>query len=81
MVSNVLKTKNDELVVAHAKLVEDFKHLENGSQVVKRELIKLTESHEQLKDSYSKELASFPHLLLIVMMLVLLTLFLVKHLF
>ena len=27
MVACSLKTKNDELVVAHAKLVEDFKHL------------------------------------------------------
>ena len=48
-VANSFKIKNDELEVAYAKLVEDFKHLENGSRVVKRELIKLTKSYEQLK--------------------------------
>src|SRR4051812_26626105 len=59
-VANSYKIKNDELDVAYAKLVEDFKHLENGSRVVKRELIKLTESHEQLKASYLKELNKLP---------------------
>ena len=58
--ANSFKIKNDELEVAYAKLVEDFKHLYNGSRVVKRDLIKLTESHEQLKASYSKELAKLP---------------------
>src|SRR3954465_5245169 len=56
-VSNSIKTKHDKLVVAHAKLLEDFEHLGNGSRVIKGELIKLTESHAQLKASYLKELA------------------------
>ena len=56
-VANDFETKNEELEVAHAKLLEDFEHLENGSMVIKSELIKLTESHAQLKASYSRELA------------------------
>ena len=56
-VAKDLETKNDELRVAHAKLLENFEHLENGSRVIKGELIKLTESHAQLKASYSKELS------------------------
>ena len=59
-VANDLRIKNDKLVFAHAKLLEDFEHLKNGSRVDKSELIKLTESHEQLKASYSKELAKLP---------------------
>ena len=55
--ANVFENKNEKLEVAHAKLLEDFGHLENGSRVIKSELIKLTESHAQLKASYSKELA------------------------
>ncbi|KAE8787512.1 hypothetical protein D1007_38509 [Hordeum vulgare] len=30
-VDNEFRTKNDKLEVAHAKLVEDYEHLENGS--------------------------------------------------
>src|SRR4051812_3357380 len=56
-VANSIKTKHDKLVVVHAKLLEDFEHLENGSRVIKGELIKLTESHVQLKASHLKELA------------------------
>src|SRR3954464_9022062 len=59
-VANSFKIKNDELEVAYAKLVEDFEHLKNGSRVIKGELIKLTESHEQLKASCSKELDKLP---------------------
>src|SRR3954463_11489889 len=55
-VANDFETKNEELEVAHAKLLEDFEHLENGLRVIKSELIKLTESHAQLKASYSKDL-------------------------
>ena len=51
-VANVFETKNVKLEVAHARLLEDFEHLENGSRVIKSELIKLTESHAQLKASY-----------------------------
>src|SRR5664279_4695966 len=43
-VANDLRIKNDELVVGHARLVENFDHLGNGSRVIKGELIKLTES-------------------------------------
>ena len=56
-VANDFKTKNAKLEVSHARLLEDFEHLENGSRVIKGELIKLTESHAQLKVLYSKELA------------------------
>ena len=65
-VANVFETKNEKLEVAHAKLLEDFGHLENGSRVIKSELIKLTESHAQLKASYSKELAKLPSPLAII---------------
>ncbi|KAE8784000.1 hypothetical protein D1007_42476 [Hordeum vulgare] len=51
------RTKNDKLEVAHAKLVEDYEHLENGSRAIKSSLIELTESHAQLEASYAKELA------------------------
>ena len=51
-VANVFETKNGKLEVAHARLLEDFEHLENGSRVIKSELIKPTESHAQLKASY-----------------------------
>ena len=44
-VANDFETKNEELEVARAKLLEDFEHLENGSRVIKSELIKLIESH------------------------------------
>ena len=56
-VANDFKTKNAKLEVSHARLLEDFEHLENGSRVIKGELIKLTESHAQLEASYLKELA------------------------
>ena len=56
-VANSIKTKHDKLVVVHAKLLEDFEHLKNGSRVIKGELIKLTESHAQLKALHLKELA------------------------
>ena len=59
-VANDLKIKNGKLIDAHAKLLEDFEHLKNGSRVIKDELIKLTESHAQLKASYSKELVKLP---------------------
>ena len=55
--ANDFKNKNCKLEVAHVKLHADFEHLKNGSRVIKSELIKLTESHAQLKASYSKELA------------------------
>ena len=58
--ASALQIKNDELEVAYAKLLEDFEHLNNGSRVIKGELIKLTESHEQLKASYSKEISKLP---------------------
>ena len=38
-VANDFETKNEELEVAHAKLLEDFEHLENGSRVIESELI------------------------------------------
>ena len=56
-VANDFKLSNGKLIDAHAKLLENFEHLENGSRVIKDELIKLTESHAQLKASHSKELA------------------------
>ncbi|KAE8787872.1 hypothetical protein D1007_38196 [Hordeum vulgare] len=34
-VANYFRTKNDKLEVAHAKLLEDFEHLKNGSSVIK----------------------------------------------
>src|SRR3954471_13022751 len=55
--ANSIKSKHDKLVVVDAKLLEDFEPLENGSRVIKGELIKLPESHAQLKASHLKELA------------------------
>ncbi|KAE8816098.1 hypothetical protein D1007_06420 [Hordeum vulgare] len=60
-VANDFRTKNDKLEVAHAKLVEDYEHLENGSKAIKSSLIELTESHAQLEASYAKELANSLH--------------------
>ncbi|KAE8808549.1 hypothetical protein D1007_14936 [Hordeum vulgare] len=56
-VANNFRTKNDKLQVAHAKLLEDYEHLGNGSRAIKSSLIELTESHAQLEASYAKELA------------------------
>ncbi|KAE8800795.1 hypothetical protein D1007_23631 [Hordeum vulgare] len=47
-VANDFRTKNDNLEVVHAKLIEDYEHLENGSRAIKSSLIELTESHAQL---------------------------------
>ncbi|KAE8792921.1 hypothetical protein D1007_32423 [Hordeum vulgare] len=44
-VANDFRTKNDKLEVAHAKLLEDYEHLENGSRAIKSSLIELIESH------------------------------------
>ncbi|KAE8791390.1 hypothetical protein D1007_34220 [Hordeum vulgare] len=38
-VSIDFRTKNDKLEVAHAKLVEDYEHLKNGSRAIKSSLI------------------------------------------
>src|SRR4051812_31420598 len=61
-VANSIKTKYDKLEVVHAKLLEHFEHLKNGSRVIKGELIKLTKTHAQLKALHLKELAmlSYP---------------------
>ncbi|KAE8815732.1 hypothetical protein D1007_06788 [Hordeum vulgare] len=59
-VANDFRTKNDKLEVAHAKLLEDYENLENGSRAIKSSLIELTESHIQLEASYAKELAKLP---------------------
>src|SRR3954467_3718241 len=56
-VANSIKTKYDKLEVVHAKLLEDFEHLKNGSRFIKGDLIKLTESHAQLKALHLKVLA------------------------
>ncbi|KAE8792246.1 hypothetical protein D1007_33248 [Hordeum vulgare] len=54
-VANDFRTKNDKLEVAHAKLREDYEHLENGSRAIKSSLIELTESHAQLEASWEIE--------------------------
>ncbi|KAE8813329.1 hypothetical protein D1007_09602 [Hordeum vulgare] len=64
-VANDFRTKNNKLEVAHAKLVEDYGHLENGSRAIKSSLIELTESHAQLESSYAKELAKLPSPLIV----------------
>ncbi|KAE8789252.1 hypothetical protein D1007_36580 [Hordeum vulgare] len=53
-VANDFRTKNDKLEVAHAKVLENFEHLKNGSRAIKGSLIELTESHAQLEASYAK---------------------------
>ncbi|KAE8780460.1 hypothetical protein D1007_46383 [Hordeum vulgare] len=57
-VANDFRTKNGKLEVAHAKLLEDYEHLENGSGAIKSLLIELIESHAQLEASYAKDLAN-----------------------
>ncbi|KAE8803143.1 hypothetical protein D1007_21054 [Hordeum vulgare] len=64
-VVNDFRTKNDKLEVAHAKLIEDYEHLKNGSKAIKSSLIELTESHAQLEASYAKELAKLPSPLIV----------------
>ncbi|KAE8805063.1 hypothetical protein D1007_18907 [Hordeum vulgare] len=64
-VANDFRTKYDKLEVAHAKLVEDYEHLKNGSRANKSSLIELTKSHAQLEASYAKELAKFPSPLIV----------------
>ncbi|KAE8815969.1 hypothetical protein D1007_06507 [Hordeum vulgare] len=64
-VANDFRTKNDKLEVAHAKLLEDYEHLENGSRAIKSSLIELTESHAQLEASYAEELAKLPSPLIV----------------
>ncbi|KAK1645953.1 hypothetical protein QYE76_063758 [Lolium multiflorum] len=59
-VAHDFQIKNDELVIAHAKLLEDFELLKNGSRAIESELIKLTESHEQFKALNLIELAKLP---------------------
>ncbi|KAE8768712.1 hypothetical protein D1007_26881 [Hordeum vulgare] len=55
--ANDFRTKIDKLEVAHAKLLEDYKHLKNSSRAFRSLLIELTESHAQLEASYAKGLA------------------------
>ncbi|KAE8784515.1 hypothetical protein D1007_41867 [Hordeum vulgare] len=57
-VANVFRTKNDKREVAHAKLLEDYEHLENVSRTLKSSLIEHAESHAQLETSYAKDLAN-----------------------
>ncbi|KAK1681645.1 hypothetical protein QYE76_042493 [Lolium multiflorum] len=59
-VAHDFQIKNGELVIAHAKLLEDFELLKNGSRAIESELIKLTESHEQFKALNLIELAKLP---------------------
>ncbi|KAE8768376.1 hypothetical protein D1007_60162 [Hordeum vulgare] len=58
-VANELRTKIDKLEVAHAELLEDYEHLENGSRAIKSSLSELIESHAQLEASYAIVLAKF----------------------
>ncbi|KAK1648314.1 hypothetical protein QYE76_066119 [Lolium multiflorum] len=59
-VAHDFQIKNVELVSAHAKLLEDFELLKNGSRAIESELIKLTESHEKFKALNLIELAKLP---------------------
>ncbi|KAK1585200.1 hypothetical protein QYE76_017673 [Lolium multiflorum] len=59
-VAHDFRTKNVELVSAHAKLLEDFELLKSSSRAIESELIKLTESHEQFKALNLIELAKLP---------------------
>ncbi|KAK1615265.1 hypothetical protein QYE76_020782 [Lolium multiflorum] len=59
-VAHDFRTKNVELVSAHAKLLEDFELLKSSSRAIESELIKLTESHEQFKAPNLIELPKLP---------------------
>ena len=56
--SQELDASKKELKVAHASLTKDLEHLEKASLLVKRELIKLGENHDQLRLSYEKALGT-----------------------
>ena len=78
-VANDFETKNEELEVAHAKLLEDFGHLKNGSRSLRVSSSNSPSLMLNLKLRIQKSLPSCLLLLLLMMMLVLLTLSLVKH--
>uniref|UniRef100_A0ACD5Y5H7 Uncharacterized protein n=1 Tax=Avena sativa TaxID=4498 RepID=A0ACD5Y5H7_AVESA len=56
--SQELDTSKKELEVAHASLTNDLDNLEKANLLVKRELIKLGENHDQLRVSYEKALGT-----------------------
>jgi hypothetical protein len=59
-VASDFETKYEELIVAYAKLLENFELLKYDFRVVSSEPIILIESHEQLKASNSNELTKLP---------------------
>ncbi|KAE8818416.1 hypothetical protein D1007_03864 [Hordeum vulgare] len=78
-VANYFRTKNDKLEVAHTKLLEDYEHLENGSRLLRVPSSSSPSLMLNLKRHMLKIFPSCLLLLLFIRMLVLLTLFLVKH--
>ena len=78
-VANDFETKNEELEVVHAKLLEDFEHLEMAQGSLRVSSSNSPSLMLNLKLHIQKSLPSCLLLLLLMMMLVLLTLFLVKH--
>ena len=56
LLSQELDASKKELEVAHASLTKDLEHLENANKLVKIELVKLGENHDQLRATYEKAL-------------------------
>jgi len=56
--ANDLKTKNDELVVGNARLLEDHEKLEKEFKSLESSLTKLTKSHDQLQAQMIKDLTN-----------------------
>ena len=78
-VSNYFEIKNEKLKFVHAKLLEDFEHLEMAQGSLRVSSSNSPSLMLKLKLLVQKSLPSFLLLLLLMMMLVLLTLLLVKH--
>jgi hypothetical protein len=58
LLSQELDASKKELEVAHASLTKDLEHIENASKLVKCELIKLRENHDQLRVTYNEALGT-----------------------
>ena len=80
-VANGLRIKNDKLVFGHAKLLEDFEHLKNGSRALRVSSSNSPSRMSNLKLLIQKSLPSCLLIMLVIMMLVPLALLHVKHLF
>ena len=71
VVSHVLTSEKAKLGVDHARLKEEFDLLDKAHKVLKGSHASLKESHAQLQVKLTKEKATFPHMVLIEMQMLL----------